>query len=577
MKYLAALFLLLLSPCAFAQTVNLIDLQQPAASPVEPGTTDHEVLQFRLYKNSGSAASEFTEIKVDMAGTAVLADWDAVHLYHDADGSRTINAGDQHLATATTTLSGKATLGGFSEPIADGFSNGRDYLVVVDVNASATVDNDFRFTAEAADVSVTAGTVNAPFGTIISNDHTIRIDNGAEMDVSRGGIDIPSSTQAVHHVGYISTSGGSLTFDIDNTGTGQLDLTGSPLVEISQETNCAVTVTTDPNSTVGAGSATSFVIGVTPATAATFTFRITIPNSDFDEHPYVVNCEGSAAPIAIMDLEYNSSPVANGGSISVGSNTAGIGVPMTFTIYNTGNADLDLTATPDAVLFPVRNNVQCSLTSAPTTPVASGSGSTSFTIEFTPIGGAANFDFAIQIPNSDSFNDPYYVVVDGSSPAVTPTQLSVFRLPGLAQEGVIFGQQPTVTVTDSNGAVDLSNNGVDVEVTLNATNGASLSGTTTRTSVNGYVSFTDLRIDTEGTGYTLTFTDISGTLGNVTTPPFNVGPPPPEPEEPDSGGSSDDDGGCSTGAPGTPWMLLWGALAAMLAALRLAGRFSEKN
>lgn len=569
MRILLILLALSVAPVTLAQNVELVDLQQPAAGPVQPGTANHEVLQLRLYKNSGSPASSMTQLKVKLSGTATSSDWTAVDLYFDADHSRTINTGDQLLGTATVTSAGKVTFSGLSQPIQDGFLNGFDYLVSVDVDAAATPGNTFVLEVDAIDVTVSAGTVSAPLGVITSNTHTIRIDNGAEIDVRQASTSIPSSTFATHDVGYVPTSAGNLTFTVWNTGTGTLSLTGTPLVEITFVNNCTATVTTQPSASIAAGGSSNFVVAVDPVNPTTFAFTFKIENSDFDEFPYVVQCVGSATPLPEISIEYLASPVPDGGTITLGSYTAGLPATMNLTIYNTGPGSLILNGSP-LVDFPTQNNVACTLQTPPTTPVAASGGSTSFTVSFTPA-GSGNWTFVIWVENNDSNENPYNITVDGTSPPVTPTRLGVYRNPANASATLAFGTQPIVSVQDNNGAVNTSDNSTVIVASITGGTGApgaTLGGTLTATCVNGYATFSNLSINLQGTAYTLTFTHQAGTLTSAVSGSFDVGAaPPPAPK--DDGG--DDGGGCSS-APGRPWLMLLGLAAALLVGIRTRKR-----
>lgn len=559
------LLLLIAAPALAAQTVNLVGLTQPAASPVEPGTTTHEVLQFRMYKAAGSPAATVTQIRVTLGGSASTADWDALTLYYDVDGSRTVNAGDQLLGTATISQAGKVTFGSLTQPVQDGFSAGRDYLVCVNVAAGAVVDNTFIFSVFDTDVTTSAGTVS---GSAVSNEHTVRINTGTEINVTRGGNPVPSSMTAYQDIGYVPTSGGAVTFAIGNTGTATLDLTGTPIAQLSHQVNCGTNVTLMPPATIGVGGSSDLTVAITPSTAAFFSFRITIPNSDFDEHPYIIVCQGSAAPLPIIELEYASTPVLNGGSIAMGSNAAGVGVAMVFTIYNTGGADLDLIGTPEAD-FPVANNVGCELTVAPAATITQGS-NTTFTIEFTPH-GSGSFDFAVRVLSNDAPRNPFYILVTGSAPAVTPTQLSVFRQPAGAAATVAFTTQPIVAVTNAVGGVDSSHNGTVIVASLSSgPSGAALGGTTQATVVNGYATFTNLSVNLEGTGYTLAFAAQGGAFTATNSQAFSAAAAPPAPPPPPADDDDDDGGGCSTHDQRGSWLVLWGAAALVAVVARRA-------
>jgi hypothetical protein len=557
MKYIAILFCLAVAQALYAQNVEIVELQHPAGSPVLPGTSDHEVMVFRIYKDAGSPASNLTQLKVAFLGTASSSDWAAVDLYWDVDRSRTVTGGDVNLSTASVLTAGKATFSGMTHSIQDDFFNGYDYLVVVDVTGGATVNNTFEFKTTAADVTVSAGAVSASLGDVQSNVHTIRTNNGCEIDVRQGGTPIPSAT-ATHDVGYIPTAGGNVAFAVHNTGSGALYLTDSPIVEVTYVSNCAATVTVQPAASVATGGNSPFTVNIDPTNPLGFSFTLKIENSDFDEFPYIVQCVGSATPLPEISIEYNSNPVADGGALALGSFTAGLPATLNLTIFNTGPGALSLSGNP-IVDFPTEQNVNCTLQTPPATPVAAGGGSTSLTIEFTPAGGG-NWTFTIWVESNDANESPYNIQVNGSSPPVTATKLGVFRHPAGASATLAFVTQPIVSVQDANGAVDTSNNTTVIVASI-ASGPGSLGGSLTATCVNGYATFTNLEINNEGLGYTLNFADQSGTLTATVSTPFDVGPAPPKPKKDGGGG---DGGGCTTDQATWSW-LVFSALACVAA------------
>lgn len=92
-------------------------------------------------------------------------------------------------------------------------------------------------------------------------------------------------------------------------------------------------------------------------------------------------------------------------------------VTHTFTIYNTGNADLTLSGFP-IVAMSGTNASDFTVMVQPTSPVASGGGSTTFTVEFDP--SSEGFREAeVSIANNDSDENPYTFAIQGkgTSPA----------------------------------------------------------------------------------------------------------------------------------------------------------------
>lgn len=173
------------------------------------------------------------------------------------------------------------------------------------------------------------------------------------------------------------------------------------------------------------------------------------------------------------------------------------------------------------------------------------------------------------IQNNDADESFYDFQFSGTSPAVTPTQLGVFRQPASALATQAFGVQPVVSVQDANGAVNNSDNSTVIVASIagGGAGGASLGGTLTATCVNGYATFANLEIDLQGLGYTLSFTHQAGTLTATTSAPFNVGAAPPSPPDDDDGGGGDG-GGCSTDEGRVSWLALLALAAALTIVMR---------
>ncbi|MBN2450549.1 MAG: choice-of-anchor D domain-containing protein, partial [Lentisphaeria bacterium] len=165
--------------------------------------------------------------------------------------------------------------------------------------------------------------------------------------------------------GSVSTSAPGVThlYQIHNTGTGMLNLTGSPPVQItsmgfssSKRGDAKIMVITSgwavsaqPGATsIFPGGFTTFQITFDPDAPGTEQAAVTIPNDDSDEDPYnfVVEGTGTEPDISVTGLgilipDGDTTP-------SVTDDTDYRGVPVggslqhTFTIHNTGNATLTL-------------------------------------------------------------------------------------------------------------------------------------------------------------------------------------------------------------------------------------------
>ena len=93
--------------------------------------------------------------------------------------------------------------------------------------------------------------------------------------------------------------------------------------------------------------------------------------------------------------------------------------------------------------------------------------------------------------------------------------------PGGGTGGVVFGTQPVVSVQDAGGnTVTGATDIITLAILSNPSAGALTAPTSPLTAVSGVASFTGVKIDKAGTGYTLTAT--SGTLTAATSAAFNI-------------------------------------------------------
>ncbi len=260
------------------------------------------------------------------------------------------------------------------------------------------------------------------------------------------------------NLGTINTgAGSSFTYTIGNTGAGALVLNGSPLVAISNLSNCAVTVTSQPSASIAASASTTFVVLVTPSAAGSFSFRISIANTDAAKNPYIINVSGTANSTASPEIDVQrpvGSAITSGGTDNVGSMAIGSASTLSYTIANLGSASLTLNGfTP--VTVSGFSNCGASVTAQPSGSVAA-SGSTTFTLSVTPSGAGA-FSFTVSISNSDSNENPYTFTVSGSG-IVNGPEIDLQRPVGTSKASgstdsvgsVAFGVNLALTYTIAN-------------------------------------------------------------------------------------------------------------------------------
>jgi sugar lactone lactonase YvrE len=215
------------------------------------------------------------------------------------------------------------------------------------------------------------------------------------------------------------------TFTIENLGNADLLLPGSPRVTLSQSGSDFV-VTVQPESPIGPGGSSAFVVAFTPTAAAMFSATVSIESSDTNEGLYALTIRGTGA-IPNIAVKQGTTDIPPGtGAYGYGNVDAGGSMDVSFSIENSGNAELVLTGNPKVAIGGAGAS-QFSVTSEPVSPIAPG-GSSPFTIRFQPPAGGGSAA-AVDILCDDPNESPYSFAVTGTgtvpgSPVVsglTPT------------------------------------------------------------------------------------------------------------------------------------------------------------
>ncbi|WP_340161687.1 choice-of-anchor D domain-containing protein [uncultured Hoeflea sp.] len=301
-----------------------------------------------------------------------------------APGSTTIASGG-----ATTTFQVQ-----YTPTLAGAFSFGLSF-----VNDDGD-ENPFNFT-------VSGSATGAPEIAVSSSE------GGAVAD---GGTDTFASSKAV---GGATT----VTYTITNSGTDILTLT-TPTVggNISGASNVTVnSLTLGSTSVAAGGGTTTLVVNYTPSAVGAFGFALSLANTDADENPYTITASGTASGAPEISVSSSASgAVSDGGTDAQGAIATGVQTTVTYTVTNSGSASLSLSGTATAS---AASNVTIDSISAYGTASVPASGSTSFTVVFTPAAAAA-FSFDLDIVSDDADEAPYDIEVSGTITGV-PAGVSV--------------------------------------------------------------------------------------------------------------------------------------------------------
>jgi len=216
----------------------------------------------------------------------------------------------------------------------------------------------------------------------------------------------------------VDGTSGTKTFTIENDGDAYLTLTGTPnKVVISGTDASQFSIGSYPTSPISqSGGSTTFTVEFEPTGNGLKTATVSIANNDSNENPYTFTIKGTGVDtFPEMNITQGlDSIVDNTGSYDFGSvglgNTLG---PITFTIENTGTANLSLSDTPKIKKIGGNDTDFIISQSSTASSVADSGSSTTFSIAFTPSAGGSRTT-TISIANNDSDENPYNFKVEGT-------------------------------------------------------------------------------------------------------------------------------------------------------------------
>ena len=255
--------------------------------------------------------------------------------------------------------------------------------------------------------------------------NSVAVINLPEINVKQGSNNIFCTTGSYDFGNtFVGSSSVNVVFTIENLGTIDLKLIGSPNMIIKNGNDISL-FTIDQNATntpVPAGFSTTFTISFKPADIGAKSITILISNNDSDENPYTftVTGTGTKEPLPEINLKQGSNniPTFTGsysfGSLSVNSSSEAI----IFTIENTGYADLNLTGSPIVVITGI-NAFEFSVNTSSTNTTITPGNSTTFTIILSPT-NVGNKAATVSIANNDSDENPYTFTISGIGTTAVP-------------------------------------------------------------------------------------------------------------------------------------------------------------
>ncbi len=343
-----------------------------------------------------------------------------------------------------------------------------------DVNGGTTGNdsNQHNGTTWLDNGATIAGTVVINGTTLSGGDHytsgsrdpviNIRAASGGLGNITCGNI---STTNSLQNTAFGSVNLGSNVtkdFEIQNTGTTQLTLTGTPLVSIGGDNSGDFVVTTIPvASSIAPSSSTTFIITFTPQAAGIRSAIVSVANNDSDKNPYTYLINGTG-----VCLE-------TGNTVTPTSGPAGTIVTITATVNTLSGATL-------------------TLNSVAVTPITQVSATQ---IKFTVPSGAINGAGALITTNSQGCqaSNSFTVMVNATSTCQGGTNVSDLFISEVTN--ATFGGMSYVEIYNgtgttknlSNYSLKIANNGGAYVFTLAFNNVTLASGSSYVVAVDGNV------------------------------------------------------------------------------------------
>jgi surface protein len=350
-------------------------------------------------------------------------------------------------------------------------TNASDFMLTVVPTSpvAAAGSTTFQITFDPSAVGIRTATLSIANNDADENPYTFAIQGSgiilmSEINVKGNSISIVSgdiTPNIADHTdfGGVNVITGTMvrTFTIENTGTGSLTLSGTPLINITGTNASDFTLTLVPASPIAVAGSTTFQITFDPSAAGIRTATLSIANNDADENPYTfaiqgsgiilmpeINVKGNNVSIISGDVTPSTADHTDFGDAYI---TLGTSV-RAFTIENLGNSSLTLSGTP-LINITGANASDFTVTTAPTSPI-SVAGNSTFEITFTP-SGLNNRTALVSIANNDADENPYTFTIQGVGSIPTDNFVTRWDLtkPGLDADQISFGVTTAGTVSYS--------------------------------------------------------------------------------------------------------------------------------
>ncbi len=225
---------------------------------------------------------------------------------HTDFGSQTVASGDiVHTFTIENVGTSDLTLSGTS-PNYVTISGSTDFAISSQPLSSTIASGanlSFEITLNPSTAGLLEATVSIANSDTDENPYTFKIQGTGtvpEINITGNSVNIPNGDDApslAKHTDFGSVvydNGSTLvrTFTIENIGTSDLTLSGTPKVAIVGANSADFTVTVQPNSPIVASASITFEVTFDPSDVGNRLATISIANNDTDENPYTYDIQG---------------------------------------------------------------------------------------------------------------------------------------------------------------------------------------------------------------------------------------------------------------------------------------------
>jgi len=224
---------------------------------------------------------------------------------------------------------------------------------------------------------------------------------------------------------------------IFNNGQLQLDLTGSPLVQLGAFNNCSATVSAQPpaSSLPGGGWSMTFSVDITPTTAGSgFSFTISISSNDPAGNPYIVTVTGNAVASGggggggsggggtggtpAISVARGGTALNSGSADNLGFFISGGTTNFVYDVSNTGSAPLSFTGNPRVAVSNVSN---CTVSVTQQLPAGLAAGNSVPFVISLGTAGSGMLAFTLTISSDDPAQGVFNINVQGSTGTQPPS------------------------------------------------------------------------------------------------------------------------------------------------------------